>query len=149
MKLGAFLAIVILSAALYGAESVHVVIMHTNDLHGHVLPGPGSGGSAALATVVPIVRDTLRVEDLPTGSPSLRALRFRLHGDNQVIALWNTSQSGLIGVHVMGSVPLQVRSIEPESSDDATAPNAKDRTIQISDMPVLVSGASLALKSVN
>jgi polysaccharide biosynthesis protein PslG len=104
---------------------------------------------AALATVVPIVRDTLGVEDLPTGSPSLRALRFRLHGDNQVIALWNTSQAGLIGVHVMGSVPLQVRSIEPESSDDATAPNAKERTIQISDMPVLVSGASLALKSVN
>jgi polysaccharide biosynthesis protein PslG len=104
---------------------------------------------AALATVVPIVRDTLGVEDLPTGGPSLRALRFRLHGDNQVIALWSTSQAGLIRVHVTGSVPLQVRSIEPESSVDATAPTAKEGTIQISDMPVLVSGASLALKSVN
>ncbi len=62
MKLGAFFAIVILSAALYGAETVHVVIMHTNDLHGHVLPGPGSGGSAALATVVRRERPDLMLD---------------------------------------------------------------------------------------
>jgi hypothetical protein len=84
---------------------------------------------------------------MPTGT-SLRALRFRLHGDRQVIALWNTNQAGTIRVHVMGSVPLQVKSTEPESVD-ATAPSAKERIIEISDMPLLVSGASLALKSVN
>jgi hypothetical protein len=103
---------------------------------------------AALESVVPIVRDALGVEDMPTGT-SLRALRFRLHGDRQVIALWNTNQAGTIRVHVMGSVPLQVKSTEPESSVDATAPSAKERIIEISDMPLLVSGASLALKSVN
>jgi polysaccharide biosynthesis protein PslG len=104
---------------------------------------------AALEAVAPVVRDALDVEDLPAGRTSLRALRFRLHGDNQVIALWNTNQARLIRAHVMGSVPLQIRSIEPESSVDATASSAKERTIEISDMPVLVSGASLALKSVN
>jgi hypothetical protein len=103
---------------------------------------------AALATVVPILRDALGVEDIPTGT-SLRALRFRLRGDSQVIALWNTKQARTIRVHVMGSVLLQVKSAEPESSVDATAPSAKERIIEISDMPVLVSGTGLALKSVN
>ena len=45
--------ILLAGVGMYGASSeTHIVIMHTNDLHGHLLPGPDSGGSAALATVV-------------------------------------------------------------------------------------------------
>jgi len=103
----------------------------------------------ALEAVAPIVKDALGVEDLSTGIPSLRALRFRLHGGNQVVALWNTNQAGLIRVHVTGSGPLQVGSVVPATNAYAIGASAKERTIEITDMPVLVSGASLALKSVN
>jgi hypothetical protein len=103
----------------------------------------------ALEAVAPIVKDALGVEDLSTGIPSLRALRFRLNGDNQVVALWNKNQAGLIRVHVMASGPLQIRSIEPATNAYAIGASAKEGTIEITDMPVLVSGVSLALKSVN
>jgi 5'-nucleotidase/UDP-sugar diphosphatase len=62
MSLPRILAVVLVSAALYAAEPVHVVIMHTNDLHGHVLPGPGAGGSAALATIVRHERPDLMLD---------------------------------------------------------------------------------------
>src|SRR3954470_9070956 len=55
-------AVLLLSTAIFAAEPVHVVIMHTNDLHGHVLPGPGAGGSAALATVVRRERPDLMLD---------------------------------------------------------------------------------------
>src|SRR3954471_8107488 len=62
MRLPQVLAVVLLSTALYAAEPVHVVVMHTNDLHGHVLPGPGAGGSAALATIVHRERPDLMLD---------------------------------------------------------------------------------------
>jgi hypothetical protein len=105
---------------------------------------------AALEAVVPIVRDALGVEDLSTGSPSLRALRFRLPGDKQVIALWNTNQAGTIGVHVEGSTPLQIRSVNPDGyKGNAMGAGAKEETIEITDNPVLVMGTNLAKNHVN
>jgi polysaccharide biosynthesis protein PslG len=103
---------------------------------------------ATLQAIAPLVRNALTVEDLSAGSPTLRVLRFRFAGNNQVLALW--SQAGVIRVHVMGSAPIQVRNTQPGNNDaDATAPAAKDRTIEISDTPVLVTGANLAIKGVN
>jgi polysaccharide biosynthesis protein PslG len=103
---------------------------------------------AALQTIAPLVRDALIVEDLPAGSPTLRALRFRFAGNNQVLALW--SQAGVIRVHVMGSTHIKVRSTQGNNNDaDASAPAAKDRTIEISNTPVLVTGANLAIKGLN
>src|ERR1051326_1851805 len=46
------LSILVLAGSLYGADETHVVIMHTNGIRGHVLPGPDVGGSARLAAVV-------------------------------------------------------------------------------------------------
>ena len=51
-----------LTARYLEGHSVHVTIVHTNDLHGHVLPGPGAGGSAALATVVRRERPDLMLD---------------------------------------------------------------------------------------
>jgi 5'-nucleotidase/UDP-sugar diphosphatase len=47
------------SALLYGAAETRVVIIHTNDIRGHVLPGPEAAGSARLATVVRQVKPDL------------------------------------------------------------------------------------------
>ena len=44
------------------AEETHVVIMHTNDIRGHILPGPDAGGSARLATVVRQVKPDLMLD---------------------------------------------------------------------------------------
>jgi 2',3'-cyclic-nucleotide 2'-phosphodiesterase (5'-nucleotidase family) len=44
------------------APETHVVIMHTNDLRGHVLPGPDAAGSARLATVVRQIRPDLMLD---------------------------------------------------------------------------------------
>jgi hypothetical protein len=71
-----------------------------------------------------------------------------LAGNNQVLALW--SQAGVIRVHLMGSTHIQVRGTQRGNNDaDATAPAAKDRTIEISNTPVLVTGANLAIKGLN
>jgi polysaccharide biosynthesis protein PslG len=98
---------------------------------------------AALKAVSPIVRNAKGVEDLPTSSPSLHALRFRLNGDNQVLALWNTNQAGAILVHVKGSVLLQIRSIDKDSDAYSVGANTKEETMEISNAPVLVTGATL------
>ncbi len=47
---------------LYGAEDTHVVIMHTNDIHGHLLPGPDGAGSARLSTVVRELKPDLMLD---------------------------------------------------------------------------------------
>jgi len=39
-------------ASLTGASETHVIIMHTNDIYGHLLAGPDAAGSARLATIV-------------------------------------------------------------------------------------------------
>ena len=44
------------------AEETHVVIMHTNDIRGHILQGPDAGGSARLATVVRQVKPDLMLD---------------------------------------------------------------------------------------
>ena len=46
----------------YGAEDTHVVIMHTNDIHGHLLPGPDGAGSARLSTVVRELKPDLMLD---------------------------------------------------------------------------------------
>jgi 5'-nucleotidase / UDP-sugar diphosphatase len=38
--------------ALAGATQTHVIIMHTNDIHGHVLPENNAGGLAIIAAIV-------------------------------------------------------------------------------------------------
>ena len=48
------LLVALLLTALYltGAPQTHVVLMHTNDIHGHVLPENGAGGLAVIAAIV-------------------------------------------------------------------------------------------------
>src|SRR5688500_10591761 len=55
-------AFLLVGAAVYAVPLTHVVIMHTNDLHGHLLPGPGYGGSAALATLVSQAKPDLMLD---------------------------------------------------------------------------------------
>jgi 2',3'-cyclic-nucleotide 2'-phosphodiesterase (5'-nucleotidase family) len=52
--LKSILLVTLLFAALslIGAPQTHVVLMHTNDLHGHVLPENGAGGLAIIAAIV-------------------------------------------------------------------------------------------------
>src|SRR5438034_11770170 len=50
-----------LAVGLAGGET-HVVIMHTNDIRGHILPGPDAGGSARLATVVRELKPDLMLD---------------------------------------------------------------------------------------
>ena len=51
-SLRALIVLVTIAAALYGASEAHVVVMHTNNIRGHLLTGPDGAGSAALASVV-------------------------------------------------------------------------------------------------
>jgi 2',3'-cyclic-nucleotide 2'-phosphodiesterase (5'-nucleotidase family) len=51
-----------LGVLLYGAADTHVIIMHTNDIRGHLLPGPEAGGSARLATLVREVKPDLMLD---------------------------------------------------------------------------------------
>jgi 5'-nucleotidase len=48
------LAVALLLAALslIGATPTHIVLMHTNDIHGHVLPENGEGGLAVISAIV-------------------------------------------------------------------------------------------------
>jgi hypothetical protein len=103
---------------------------------------------AALQAIAPVVRNALTVEDLSAGSLTLRMLRFRFAGKNEVLALW--SQAGVTRVQVTGSTPIQIRRTQPGNNDaDETAPAAKHRTIDVSDTPVLVTGTNLVIKGVN
>jgi 5'-nucleotidase/UDP-sugar diphosphatase len=52
----------LLVTVLYGSTETHVVIMHTNDIRGHVLPGPDAGGSARLATAVRELKPDLMLD---------------------------------------------------------------------------------------
>src|SRR5207247_10645603 len=47
----ALILLLFLTASFAAAQEKHVMIMHTNDIRGHILPGPDAGGSARLATV--------------------------------------------------------------------------------------------------
>ncbi len=61
-SLRVILFVILACASGYGAAETHVVIMHTNDIRGHVLPGPDAGGSARLATVVRQVKPDLMLD---------------------------------------------------------------------------------------
>jgi len=56
------LVLVSIAAVVYGAGQAHVIIMHTNDIRGHVLSGPNGAGSAKLATVVRQVKPDLMLD---------------------------------------------------------------------------------------
>src|ERR1041385_7131665 len=56
------LLLVLLATLLHGATETHVVIMHTNDIRGRLLPGPDSAGSARLATIVRELKPDLMVD---------------------------------------------------------------------------------------
>ncbi len=73
------ITIVLAGIALYGAEETHVVIMHTNDIQGHLLPGPDSGGSARLATLIRQVKPDLMLDagDALSGTPIADAFQGR------------------------------------------------------------------------
>ena len=45
-------ALLLAALALNGAGTTHIVLMHTNDLHGHLLPENENGGLAIIATIV-------------------------------------------------------------------------------------------------
>jgi hypothetical protein len=105
---------------------------------------------AALETVAPVVRDALSVEDASTGSQTLRVLRFRLGGSKQVLAVWNMNHAGAVRVRVTGTTALQVRSTQPDGNDaGAIGSGVKERAIEVSQFPVLITGANLALKGLN
>jgi 2',3'-cyclic-nucleotide 2'-phosphodiesterase (5'-nucleotidase family) len=52
----------LVAVSVSAAEETHVVIMHTNDIRGHILPGPDAGGSARLATVVRQLKPDLMLD---------------------------------------------------------------------------------------
>jgi 2',3'-cyclic-nucleotide 2'-phosphodiesterase/3'-nucleotidase len=58
----ALLVLVSITVVLGAASPTHVVIMHTNDIRGHVLAGPEFAGSARLATAVRQVKPDLMLD---------------------------------------------------------------------------------------
>jgi len=47
-----FVTILFSALSLSGVTPAHIVLMHTNDIHGHILPENGAGGLAIIATIV-------------------------------------------------------------------------------------------------
>jgi len=104
----------------------------------------------ALRAVAPIVRGASRVERLPASTPSLHAIRFDLVGKEQVLALWNANPRAVTRVHVTGVGPLQSRSIGANTGNGSDiAPPSNNATVELSDSPVLITGASLSFNNVN
>jgi 5'-nucleotidase / UDP-sugar diphosphatase len=70
------LAVVAILLGIYGAtriaaqSPVHIVIMHTNDLHGQLLPRDGVGGIAEISTVIRSAKPDLVLDagDISTGT---------------------------------------------------------------------------------
>jgi polysaccharide biosynthesis protein PslG len=109
-------------------------------------PKPAFGAFKAVGRMV---RDARSVDNLTPGNPSIHALRFHFNGNNQVLALWSVNGPGPIPVHVMGGAPLQVRSIESDDYNTAAVqPGKKEQTLQISDIPVFITGTNLTVRSV-
>jgi 5'-nucleotidase / UDP-sugar diphosphatase len=71
-QLKSMLLVVLLLAALSltAAPQTHVVLMHTNDIHGHVLPEKGEGGLAVIAAIVKLQQPDLLLDagDMFTGT---------------------------------------------------------------------------------
>ena len=105
---------------------------------------------AALETVAPLVRDALSVEDASTGSQTIRVLRFRLGGGKQVLAVWSINHAGAARVRVTGTTALKIRSTQPDDNDvDAMGSGVKEREIEVSQIPVLITGANLAVRGID
>jgi len=105
---------------------------------------------AALEAVAPLVRDALSVEDASTGSQTIRVLRFRLGGGKQVLAVWNINHAGVARVRVAGTTALKIRSTQPDDNDvDALGSGVKERAIDVSHIPVLITGANLAIRGID
>jgi 5'-nucleotidase/UDP-sugar diphosphatase len=80
------LAIVFLAAgSLWPAAETHVIVMHTNDIHGRILPGAEAGGSARLAAIVRQLKPDLMLDaggvlsgslisDMFQGEPVVKAM---------------------------------------------------------------------------
>src|SRR4029079_10755490 len=47
-----FTTLLLAAISFSGATQTHIVLMHTNDIHGHLLPEAGVGGLAVIAAVV-------------------------------------------------------------------------------------------------
>jgi 2',3'-cyclic-nucleotide 2'-phosphodiesterase (5'-nucleotidase family) len=129
MKSTAIRALLVLFLACstgYAAPETHVVIMHTNDVRGHVLPGSDAGGSAKLATVVHQLRPDLMLDAGGMLSGSLISDTFL---GSPVIAAMNAIgyDAAAIGGNEFnfGTNALQARAREanfPMLSANATSP---------------------------
>jgi 5'-nucleotidase/UDP-sugar diphosphatase len=79
-------------------KQTHVVIMHTNDIHGHVLPENGAGGLAMIAAMVKQAKPDLLLDagDMFTGT----LLSDTFHGE-PVMALMNRMgyRASILGNH--------------------------------------------------
>src|ERR1700730_13649478 len=56
------LVLLLAAAGVYGAAETHVLIMHTNDIRGHILAGPDAGGSARLGALVRQLKPDLMLD---------------------------------------------------------------------------------------
>jgi 5'-nucleotidase len=65
-----FAFVLVLVLALGAQNATHVLILHTNDIHGHVLPENGAGGLAIIAAMVKQARPDLLLDagDMFTGT---------------------------------------------------------------------------------
>jgi polysaccharide biosynthesis protein PslG len=105
---------------------------------------------AALRAVAPIVRGASRVEQLPAPTSTLHAIRFQLAGKQQVLALWNATPGAIMRVHVMGVGPLQVQRIGANTGNGSENTSAANNaTVELTDSPVLITGANLAFNNAN
>ncbi len=78
-KIGFQVLIIVLFATLSfsAAPETHVIIMHTNNIRGHILPGSDAAGSARLATVVRQVKPDLMLDSGGVLSGSLISDTFQ------------------------------------------------------------------------
>jgi 5'-nucleotidase/UDP-sugar diphosphatase len=72
LVIGLFAAI-----SVFAASETHVVLMHTNDIRGHVLPGPHEGGIARLAALVRQIKPDLMLDSGGVLSGSLISDTFQ------------------------------------------------------------------------
>src|SRR5215467_14535158 len=65
-----FLACLFPRPGFLGETATHIVVMHTNDLHGQLLPRDGIGGMAEIATIMRNARPDLILDagDISTGT---------------------------------------------------------------------------------